>query len=206
VAARVIIVDYMSGNLHSIRRCLQRIKTEPVISADPSEIDGADKLILPGVGHFGQAIAALHFLNLFDALNKAVLVKQVPILGICLGMEVMGRTSEEGNAAGLGWFDASVVRFDIANKFKFKVPQIGWNSVTQKKESRLMRGVPDDSEFYFAHSYYLDLENRSEIVGQTVYERKYPSAVERENIFGVQYHPEKSYDVGTQVLKNFVEM
>jgi len=100
VAARVIIVDYMSGNLHSIRRCLQRIKTEPVISADPSEIDGADKLILPGVGHFGQAIAALHFLNLFDALNKAVLVKQVPILGICLGMEVMGRTSEEGNAAG----------------------------------------------------------------------------------------------------------
>lgn len=206
MAARVIIVDYMSGNLHSIRRCLQKIKIEPVISADAGEIGGADKLILPGVGHFGQAIAALHSQNLFDALNKAVLVKRVPILGICLGMEVMGRTSEEGKAPGFGWFDACVLRFDISNKSKFKVPQIGWNSVAQTKESRLMRGVPNDSEFYFAHSYYLDLKNRSEIVGQTVYEREYPSAIERENIFGVQFHPEKSYDGGTQVLRNFVEI
>ena len=203
---KVAIVDYGTGNLHSVKRNLDRMNVSSVVSSDPDAILSSDKIILPGVGHFDTAMSKLAELNLIDPLNEAVLIRHKPILGICLGMEVMAKRSEEGTAAGLGWFDADTVRFQISNQLRYKVPHIGWNQVNFKKQSLLMNKIPDGSEFYFVHSYYLKLADRSDILCESTYENDYPSAVEKGNIFGVQYHPEKSHDVGAQLLRNFAEL
>ena len=203
---KIVIVDYGTGNLNSVQRSLDVLRVDSMISSDPKHISGADKVILPGVGHFGNAMSNLRKLNLIDELNEAVLVKQKPILGICLGMELMVKRSEEGNADGLGWIDAEMVRFDISNKKRYKVPHIGWNNIRIKKNSLLMKNVSERDEFYFVHSYHLKINNQSDILNETQYEVIYPSAIEKGNIFGVQYHPEKSHDAGAQLLKNFVEM
>ena len=203
---KIVIVDYGTGNLNSVHKSLDRLGVDSIISSDPNDIDSADKLILPGVGHFGNAMANLRELNLLDALHEAVLVKQKPILGICLGMELMANRSEEGNVAGLGWIDAEMIRFNISNKKRYKVPHIGWNKIWIKKNSLLMKNVSESSEFYFVHSYHLKINNQSDILNETQYELIYPSAIEKDNIFGVQYHPEKSHDAGEQLLRNFVEI
>ena len=203
---KIVIVDYGTGNLNSVHKSLNRLGVDSIISSDPQDIDSADKLILPGVGHFGNAMANLRELKLLDALHEAVLVKQKPILGICLGMELMANRSEEGNAAGLGWIDAEIIRFNVSNKKRFKVPHIGWNNIWIKKNSLLMKNISESSEFYFVHSYHLKINNQSDILNETKYELIYPSAIERGNIFGVQYHPEKSHDAGERLLKNFVEI
>ena len=203
---KIVIVDYGTGNLNSVHKSLDRLGVDSIISSDPNDIDSADKLILPGVGHFGNAMANLRELNLLDALHEAVLVKQKPILGICLGMELMVKKSEEGNADGLGWIDAEMIRFNISNKKRYKVPHIGWNKIWIKKNSLLMKNVSESSEFYFVHSYHLKINNQSDILNETQYELIYPSAIEKDNIFGVQYHPEKSHDAGEQLLRNFVEI
>ena len=206
MSCQVVIVDYGTGNLNSIMRRLDRMGVNAVISSIAADIARSDKLILPGVGHFSRAMDSLKRRDLIDPLNEAVLVKRKPVLGICLGMELMARASEEGNTRGFGWFDADVVRFGVANKLKYKIPHIGWNRIRIRKESALMKGVEDLSEFYFVHSYYLKLKNAGDMLNETVYEFPYPSAIEKENIFGVQYHPEKSRDAGARLLKNFVEL
>lgn len=205
-AARIVIVDYCTGNTNSIKRTLDRIGIRSVISSRVEDIAQADKIILPGVGHFAKAMANLKQLGLLDALNEAVLIKRKPVLGICLGMELMATTSEEGRTPGLQWLDAEAVRFKIAAGDRHKVPHMGWNHVQIKKVSGLMRGVDDLSEFYFAHSYYLKLNDRSDLLNETEYGISFPSAVERNNVFGVQYHPEKSHRIGVLLLKNFIEM
>ena len=177
-----------------------------IVSSDRADIREAEKLILPGVGHFGKAMSSLKRLDLVDPLHQAVLVDKKPILGICLGMELMAERSQEGNADGLGWFDAEIVKFDIANKQRYKVPHMGWNRIIKKKKSLLMRDVPEISEFYFVHSYHLKIGQESDVLNETEYEVTFPSAIEKENIFGVQYHPEKSHDAGLQLIKNFIEM
>ena len=204
--SNIIIVDYGMGNLHSVKKKLLRIKANPVISSDPAEILNADKLVLPGVGHFAKAMQNIKFLNLWEPLNDAVLVKKTPILGICLGMQLMAKSSEEGNAEGFGWFDADVIRFKIQNLLKYKVPHTGWNNVVKKKASLLMKDISDNSEFYFVHSYHFRVNNFSDTLNETEYEYSFVSAVERENIFGVQYHPEKSHDDGEKLLRNFVDL
>lgn len=203
---RVVIVDYETGNLNSVKRSLDRMRADSIVSADPADVMNSDKIVLPGVGHFGRAMASLKEMNLIDALREAVLVKQKPVLGICLGMELMAKTSEEGNLEGLGWFDAETIKFRISNKLKYKIPHIGWNQIHIQKQSALMKGIPELAEFYFVHSYYLKLTDRSDVLNETEYEFTYPSAIEKDNIFGVQYHPEKSHDVGAQLLKNFIEL
>lgn len=177
-----------------------------VVSSDPKDIADAEKIILPGVGHFGKAISNLEAMNLVDSLHYAVLIKRKPILGICLGMELMAEKSVEGNARGLGWFDAEIIKFNVSDKKRYKVPHIGWNQISIKKNSLLMKDVPESSEFYFVHSYHFQIRDQSDLLNETEYEITFPSAVEKDNIFGVQYHPEKSHDVGMQVLKNFIEM
>ena len=166
------------------------------------EIRAADKIILPGVGHFGNAMQNLTNSGLIDILNQVVLEKRTPILGICLGMELMAKRSEEGNVPGLGWLDAEAVRFDIDEK----VPHMGWNQISGKKVSRLMDGIEEDSEFYFAHSYHLRLNDPLDELTETHYGTAFPSAIESENIFGVQFHPEKSHDAGARLLKNFADI
>ena len=206
MSSKVHIVDYGTGNLHSVTRSLERLGAIAVVTSCPHDILSGDKIILPGVGHFGKAMSQLSRLGLVDALHEAVIVQNKPVLGICLGMELMAKKSEEGDSDGLGWFDAEVIRLRISNKLKYKIPHIGWNQVRIKKMSDLMKNLPNSSEFYFLHSYHFVTDDREIVLSETEYESVFPSAVERENIFGVQYHPEKSHDVGAQLLKNFIDL
>lgn len=206
MSSNVVIVNYGMGNLNSVKRMMDRLRVESVISANPKIIAESDKIILPGVGHFGKAMANLKELNLLDTLNEAVLVKKKPILGICLGMQLLAKHSEEGDSEGLGWFEAEVVKFDVSDKLKYKIPHMGWNQVSIKKTSSLMKNIPEMSEFYFVHSYHIKKEKHDETLNETDFEYTFTSAIEKENIFGVQYHPEKSHDAGAQLLKNFIEL
>lgn len=206
MSGKTVIVNYGMGNLNSVKKALDRIKGDAVISGDAKDIADADKIILPGVGHFGRAMLNLKELNLLDALNEAALIKRKPVLGICLGMQLLAKHSEEGDSQGLGWIDAEVVKFEVTDRLKYKIPHMGWNQISIKKSSSLMRDVSDLSEFYFVHSYYVKTVRESDTLNETNYDCVFSSALEKENIFGVQYHPEKSHDAGARLLKNFIEL
>jgi len=194
------------GNLNSVKRKLALLGIDALISNNPSDISIADKLILPGVGHFQKAVENIKQLQLWKPLNYAVLEKRKPILGICLGMQLMAAHSEEGDIDGLGWFDAEVIKFRVKDFLTHKVPHTGWNQITKVKESLLMKNIPDLSEFYFVHSFHYKCNNLADILNETEYEYKFTSAVEKDNIFGVQYHPEKSHDIGEKLLENFINL
>jgi len=194
------------GNLNSVKRKLVRVGEDALISNLPSDISKADKIILPGVGHFKKVVENIKKLELWESLNESVLVKKIPILGICLGMQLMASHSEEGDIDGFGWFDADVVKFRVKDFLTYKVPHTGWNQITRVKESLLMKDIPDLSEFYFVHSFHFRCNNPADMLNETEYEYNFTSAVEKENIFGVQYHPEKSHDAGEKLLKNFVNL
>jgi len=200
------IVDYRMGNLNSVKKKLDRLKTTVSITSNPKDIVKADKIILVGVGHFAKAMKNIKELDLLDALNEIVIVKKKPVLGICLGMQLMAKDSEEGNTEGLGWLDANVRKMQVDDTLKFKIPHTGWNKIIQSKKSHLMKGIPELSEFYFVHSYYLRSNETSNILNETEYSFTFTSAIEKDNIFGVQYHPEKSHDVGEILLKNFISL
>lgn len=203
---KVVIVNYGMGNLNSVKKMMDRLGVKSVISSNPKDIIDSQKIILPGVGHFGKAMSNLTKMGIIDVLHESVLIKQKAILGICLGMQLMTKKSEEGEAEGLGWFEAEMIRFKVSNKLKCKIPQMGWNQIHIKKNSSLMNKIPELSEFYFVHSYHLKTDIRSDVLNETEYEYLYPSAIEKDNMFGVQYHPEKSHDVGLQLIKNFIEL
>lgn len=204
--SKIVIIDYKMGNIFSIQKRLKQLGYEALISDKKEDIQNADKIILPGVGHFGKAMKSLTETNLLEVLNDAVLVRKKPILGICLGMQLMTKFSEEGNVEGLGWFDATVKKIAIKDTVKFKVPHTGWNEIISKKESILLNNIPAYAEFYFVHSYYVECNNSLDILTSTNYELDFTSAIQKEHIFGVQFHPEKSHELGSQMLKNFIEM
>ena len=200
------IVDYRMGNLNSVKKKLDRLKTTVSITSNPRDIVKADKIILLGVGHFAKAMKNIKELDLVDALNEIAIVKKKPVLGICLGMQLMAKDSEEGKTEGLGWLDANVRKMQVDDTLKFKIPHTGWNKIIQSKKSHLMKGIPESSEFYFVHAYYLKPNETSNTLNETEYSFKFTSAIEKDNIFGVQYHPEKSHDVGEVLLKNFISL
>jgi imidazole glycerol-phosphate synthase subunit HisH len=202
----IIIVNYGMGNLNSVKRKLGRIGVNAIISSNPKEILEADKLILPGVGHFSKAVENLKQTGIWEALNESVLIKKTPILGICLGLQLMCKHSEEGDVDGLGWFEANVIHFKVADKLKSKVPHMGWNNVSVQKESHLFAEIPIDSEFYFVHSYHIKSNKPDEVLTQTNYEYDFASGLSKENIYGLQFHPEKSHDVGEKVFSNFIKI
>ena len=206
MSQKIVIIDYGMGNLNSIHRKIRSFNIKPIISCTESDIKNADKIILPGVGHFSKAINNLKDLCIIDILNEVVLVKQKPIFGICLGMQLMTDRSEEGNVKGLGWINGKVVKFNISNYKNYKIPHIGWNKISISKNSILMNGIKENSELYFVHAYHLELNDRCDILNETTYEYKFSSALEKNNIFGVQYHPEKSHDDGIKILKNFIDL
>ena len=194
------------GNLHSVTKKLHRIGVDAYVISDGSKLFDAEKIILPGVGHFKKAVENLKQRGFWDTLSFAILEMNIPILGICLGMQLMAKYSEEGNAKGLGWFDAKVVKFQVKDSLKYKIPHTGWNKIRKLKESFLMNDIPDLSEFYFVHSYHFECENPVDILNETDYETKFTSAIEKKNIFGVQYHPEKSHLIGEKLLRNFINL
>lgn len=206
MSLNIVIVDYGMGNLNSVQKKFKRLNTNPEIVSDPKKLLDADRIVLPGVGNFQKAMKNLYAMNFVDMLNECVLTNNTPILGICLGMQLMAKYSEEGNSEGLGWFDAEVVRFQVSNHLTFKIPHMGWNQIHKKKESMLMRDIPELSEFYFVHSFHFKSDDETIVLNTTEYDYEFISAVEKDNIFGVQYHPEKSHDVGEQLLKNFIEL
>ena len=203
---KIAIIDYGMGNLRSVQKKLIRIGANVEILSDPKEILSSDKLVLPGVGHFYNGVKKLKESGVWDVLNQKVLIDKTPILGICLGMQLMAKHSEEGDVEGLGWFDADVIKFRIKDKLKYKVPHMGWNSINREKNNTLFNDIPDESMFYFVHSYYVRCNDDSDILSSTKYENKFTSAIQKGNIFGTQFHPEKSHDIGERVLKNFVEL
>jgi imidazole glycerol-phosphate synthase subunit HisH len=200
---RVAIVDYGMGNLHSVKRKLDRIGVHGQITSDPGEVLRADKLILPGVGHFGKAMEYLAALGLVPALQEAVLDRRTPILGICLGMQLFARHSQEGDVEGLGWIDADVTRFAIDDA-RLKVPQMGWNGVRVARPDPVLHGVTEETEFYFVHAYHLVCRDSADVLCETDYGYPFTSVVQRDNLYGVQFHPEKSHEAGEALLRNFL--
>lgn len=202
----IVIVNYGMGNLHSVYTQCKRIGYLPIVSSDPSDIEIADKIILPGVGQFAKGMEKLIQLNLIDVLSEKVFQYNIPILGICLGMQLLSKKSEEGNVSGLGWIDAETNRFQINNTHKYKVPHMGWNNVFIKNKSPIMNGINKSDEFYFVHSFHIVCNNKDIIIGETDYCYRFVSAIQKDNIYGTQFHPEKSHDSGMKILKNFLEM
>lgn len=201
----VVIIDYGMGNIRSVVNKIQRAGHDALVSYDPEIIKRADKLILPGVGHFLNGMKKLGERNLINTLNERVLQDKVPILGICLGMQLLTRYSEEGNAQGLGWLDAETVRFTL-NDIRHKVPHMGWNSVDRKKESPLLKDIPDNRQYYFVHSYHVKCNSKEDILTISHYGYDFVSSVQRGNIFGTQFHPEKSHVWGEKMLNNFLDL
>jgi len=201
----ITIIDYKTGNLGSILNILRKIGEDSVITSDIDEIASASKIILPGVGAFDTGMKNLTDLGLVDILNKKVVSEKIPVLGICLGMQLLSNGSEEGMYKGLGWIDAKTVRFRFVDTAEYKIPHMGWNFTTQHKESKLFSGMFPEPRFYFVHSYYFKANDEGDILTSTSYETEFTSAIEKGNILGVQFHPEKSHKFGMKLLRNFVD-
>ena len=201
----ITIIDYKTGNLGSIQNILKKIGEESIITSDKNEIANAKKLILPGVGAFDTGMANLNKLDLVDILNYKVLVEKTPVLGICLGMQILSKNSEEGFLPGLGWINAETRRFKFIDTNSYKIPHMGWNYVRQNKESYLFKEMSSEARFYFVHSFFFIANDTADILASTTYEIEFTSAIEKGNIVGVQFHPEKSHKFGMRLLKNFVD-
>jgi len=202
----IVIIDYKMGNVGSILNMLRKIGTQAMISSSADDINKADKLILPGVGAFDNAMSNLNSLNLIDTLNRRVLIEKIPVLGICLGIQLLTAKSDEGCFSGLDWIDAKTIRFDFgSNQDNLKVPHMGWNTVYPRKGSLIFRDM-FEPRFYFVHSYHVICNNKSDILSTTHYGFDFVSGIEKDNIFGVQFHPEKSHKFGMKLLSNFVEI
>lgn len=200
----IAIIDYDAGNIMSVKKAMEYLGEEAVITRDESILLSASKVILPGVGAFGDAMEKINRYGLVPVI-KRIVENGTPFLGICLGLQLMFDESEEApGVKGLSLLPGKIVRFD-ANE-SLKVPQIGWNSLKFPKESRLFEGIKEDSYVYFVHSYYLKAENREDVAATSDYGVIYDAAVESGNIMACQFHPEKSSEVGLKILKNFVEM
>jgi len=203
----VIIINYGVGNLGSIKNMISRLGFECMISDNITDIEKASKLILPGVGNFAYGMEKLKNSGLIDTLNKAVFVKKTPILGICLGAQLMCKHSEEGDVSGLGWLDATVKKFNFNSKNnEFKIPHMGWSHIKLIKPSLLFKEITDTDRFYFVHSYHFVVNDLSISLAKTKYYYEFISALEYKNIFAVQFHPEKSHKYGMQLMKNFLSI
>lgn len=203
----LVIVDFGMGNLRSIQHKLEKNRVKAEISSDPKIIEIAKKIILPGVGHFKTGMKNLAELGIIDVLTKKALLEKTPILGICLGMQLLTKKSEEGNVKGLGWIDAETKKFHFPNcSKKIRIPHVGWNTINLKNPSILLNNINPAERFYFTHSYYVTCSNHENIIATTHYGTDFVSVLQKENICGTQFHPEKSHKNGFEIIKNFIRI
>ena len=200
----VVIVDYGLGNLFSVAKAIEACGGQTTVSSNPVVIASAERLILPGVGAFGDGMERLTSLGLVEPLRQAVFVKRVPFLGICLGMQLLAEESDEyGTHEGLGWMKGVVRRLDESSGLK--VPHIGWNNLDIRREHPLLKGIPNGSDVYFVHSFAFRPADSADVVAVTEYGGEVTAAVGRDNVFATQFHPEKSQEIGLKLLENFLK-
>lgn len=198
------IIDYGLGNIRAFVNIYERLNIATAIIRRPKEMEGVSRIILPGVGAFDWAMSRLNDSGLRAGLDRAVLERGVPVIGICVGMQMMANRSEEGSLPGLGWLDADVVKFPIdKGDATSRLPHMGWNDVTVENDSPLFGDRAARRRFYFLHSYYVEAHDAGCILTRTVYGKEFTSAVMNNNVFGVQFHPEKSHEWGVSLLRNF---
>jgi len=202
----IVIVDYGMGNLYSVQYKLKKLYPDVIVSSSIEEIRKASKIILPGVGHFAAGMKNIIERNLKDVLNYKALEEKVPVLGICLGMQLLTDFSEEGNAEGLGWITAKTLRLEKEKLNGLKIPHMGWNTIKTENDNPILNGLKSDDMFYFVHSYRVVCENKDNVLCSTDYGVNFHSGIFKENIFGFQFHPEKSHDSGLIILKNFISL
>jgi len=200
----ITIIDYGLGNIRAFINVYDRLNIETKVAKTAEDIAGSTKIILPGVGSFDYAMSLLNRSGMRDELEKQVFDNKIPIMGICVGMQILARSSDEGQLPGLGWIDGNVRLFDSTTiPYKTRLPHMGWNSINPRNSIGLLNGFNNESKFYFLHSYYFECENKDHIIATTDYGMKYASAVKKDNIWGVQFHPEKSHGNGVRLLQNF---
>lgn len=203
----VVVVDCAMGNVGSILNMFRRIGVPAIATGDPEQLAAADKLLLPGVGAFDAGMRRLRERGLLPVLHRKVVEESVPILGICLGMQLLTEGSEEGTERGLGWIRGRAVRFRAADlRSGLKIPHMGWNTVALRRPSPLFADLDDDHGFYFVHSYHVECDEADDVLATTHHGYEFVSSVQRGNIHGTQFHPEKSHRFGLRLLKNFAEL
>ena len=203
----ITIINYGSGNINAIVNTYKRLNIPYNIAENIQNLEKASKLILPGVGAFDNNMKQLNESGLRSALDDLVINKKIPILGICLGLQIMAKDSDEGIENGLGWIKGSVKKFNIENiESKPKIPHMGWNSIKIHSAPELFKGINPIVGFYFVHSYYLEVENADDIMTTTYYGGEFVSAIHYNNIYATQFHPEKSHSNGIKLLKNYADL
>lgn len=203
----IAIIDYGLGNVRAFANVYKKLNIPAVIVKQAEALKNASKVILPGVGAFDHAMQRLEKSGMKQILEEIVLQHNVPVLGVCVGMQMLACSSEEGSLPGLRWIDGEVKRFKpSAFKQSIRVPHMGWNNVKPVKINGLLQGLGLDARFYFLHSYYMHCKNSEDVIAVTEYGDAFASAINHGNIYGVQYHPEKSHQWGIQLLKNYAEL
>ena len=202
----IVVVDYGVGNLGSIVNMFKKVGVKAIASSDKIVLGQAEKLILPGIGAFDSGMQKLNEHGLVPLLTELVMEKKIPVLGLCLGLQLMTKGSEEGQLAGLGWFDAVTVRYKFGpDQSQLKVPHMGWNTIEIRRPHPLIEDLESDSRFYFVHSFYVRCNDKNTVLAETDYGGYFHSIVGKDNIMGAQFHPEKSHKYGMRLLKNFAE-
>ena len=202
----IAIIDYGMGNLGSVQNMLRKLGAESVRTSDPGEIARASKLVLAGIGAFDGAMERLEASGLVDVLNEQAIERRVPILGVCLGMQLMARSSQEGSRPGLGWLDAEVRRFSFPEGHRLPIPHMGWEVVVPTRPSPLLGQTGPEQRFYFSHAFHLVCRDPADVAATTTYGYEFAAAVHRGNILGTQFHPEKSHVFGLDLYRRFIEL
>ncbi len=203
----ITIIDYGVGNIFAFQNVYKRLDIPTKIAKNRQDLVDSEKLILPGVGSFDYAMGQLNASGMREKLDELVLEKNIPIIGVCVGMQMMGNTSEEGKLQGLKWINAEILKFDeTLIQQRTKLPHMGWNDVIPVKEHPLFHGLEKESIFYFLHSYYFNCNESGNSIAISDYGISFSSAVNRDNIYGVQFHPEKSHQFGEKLLYNFAKL
>ncbi len=203
----ITIIDYGSGNIRAIANIYDKLKIRYVIAKRPEDVIGAKKLFLPGVGAFDETISKLDSIGFREVLDKEVLINKIPIIGICVGMQILAESSEEGQLQGLGYIKGRVKKINKSIlQQKPKLPHLGWNSIEIKRNNLLLNNIDPDFGFYFLHTYYFECQNEMDIISTTYYGEPFASAINNGNVYGVQFHPEKSHHNGVNLLHNFAKL